>query len=570
MKSRTESIIDLASSRAVANGGGTGGAPQDDDAVSPLVAVSRELTEARRDLDDLTAQRDEYKRLYLKTLEICKKLENGILAQHRAERMRSSEYQTSLALLGTLLGKEQVFPSPPAESDEPQAKPEVEKPPRKPPTGRKPNPDSLPRIRIEILPPEVERLGRDAFVQIGVETSTVIERRSASHVVVEIVRPKLVLKGRDRAAETTVHVQPPPELPIERGKAGPGLLADTIVRRWQDHLPLHRLQSIYAREGIDLNRSTICTWHRTLADLLRPLRDAMWADAFRAPYLCIDATGVLVQAPKRCKNGHFWVVVAPGRHVLFAYSDRHDSDAVDRLLVGYRGKIVADAHSVYDHLFAAGDCTECGCWSHARRYFFQSLGSDPERAEMALAWIRALFQIEREIESAPAAKKRRVRQLRSKPLVEAYLQWCERERELAVDGSPIHAALRYSDNQADALRAYLDDGRIPMTNNISERALRRHALGRKNWIFLGTPEAGEVNALFTTLLASCVLHEIEPWAYLRDLLCILPGWPANRVLELAPAYWKQTLENTDAQQRLDANIFRRVSLGDIREHRDTE
>jgi len=161
-------------------------------------------------------------------------------------------------------------------------------------------------------------------------------------------------------------IAPPPERPIERGLAGPGLLASTIVQRWQDHLPLNRQESIYAREGLPLARQTICDWHLKLADLVEPLVDAMMAGAFTSPYLCTDATGVLVQAKDQCRRSHFWVLVAPEKHVLYRYTAKHNSQAVDRLLAGYEGYLVADAHVVYDHLYAGGKVIEVGCWAHAR------------------------------------------------------------------------------------------------------------------------------------------------------------------------------------------------------------
>ncbi len=231
------------------------------------------------------------------------------------------------------------------------------------PTGRQPLPESLPRVEIEVLPEEVKREGLDAFDRIGEETSELIERRPASLVVVRTIRPKFVKKDRERAAETRVQIAELPELPIERGLAGPGMLADTIVRRWQDHLPLHRLERIYAREGLELSRQTICGWHLQLRVLVQPVVDAMWTDARTAPYLCTDATGVRVQAKYECRNGHFFVVIAPERAVLFAYSPRHDGAAVDRLLAGYEGYLVADAHSVYDHLYREGQVVEVGWWS---------------------------------------------------------------------------------------------------------------------------------------------------------------------------------------------------------------
>jgi transposase len=232
------------------------------------------------------------------------------------------------------------------------------------PTGRKPLPEKLPRVEVELLPPEVQQKGTDAFVRIGEDTTETVERRPASLVVVRVCKPKFVPKGREPAAATQVLQASPPELPIDRALAGPGLLADTIVRRWQDHLPLHRLERIYGREGLDLARSTICGWHEALGGLVKPLVDAMWADARGAPYLCTDATGVLVQARERCRRGHFWVVIAPERHVLFAFTAKHNGAAVDELLEGYEGYLVADAHAVFDHLYKRGTLIEVGCWAH--------------------------------------------------------------------------------------------------------------------------------------------------------------------------------------------------------------
>lgn len=227
-----------------------------------------------------------------------------------------------------------------------------------------------------------------------------------------MIRPKFIPKDRERGvgAVTNVLMAPPLQLPIPRGLAGPGMLADTVVKRWQDHLPLNRLEGIYGRDGIELARSTMCGWHSALAELCEPLISAMRTDAFAQPYLCTDATGVLVQQKERCRVGHFWVLVAPGRHVLFEFTRDHTSDAVDDVLAGYQGYLVADAHVVYDHLYASGDIREVNCWAHARRYFFKALCSDPERAKVALGFIGALFKIERTLADSPRKKKEQIRQ----------------------------------------------------------------------------------------------------------------------------------------------------------------
>lgn len=254
-------------------------------------------------------------------------------------------------------------------------------------------------------------------------------------------------------------------------------------------------------------------------------------------------------------------MVDPGKHVLFRFSPKHDSKAVDTLLGGYARYLVADAHAVYDHLFANGTVTEVSCWSHARRYFFKALESDPERAKTALAWIGALFKIERALADAPRKKKEAVRHEKSAPIVDDFFAWCERERDLVLDESPISTAIGYAINPQASLRRLLADGRLPLHNNISELPLRHEAVGRKNWLFVGSEDGAKANATFVSLIASCRMLGIEPLAYIRDLLCLLPSWPKHRLLELAPAYWKSTLQQSDAQQRLDANVFRRVALG---------
>jgi len=526
---------------------GGGGEAERDGAIAELLAR----------IEKLEHERDEYRKLYLLVREQYEKLKRGLLGQ-KAERLGRGENtaQLTLALLGMLLGEA-------GEAEKAPVAPEIEVPAhqRKKPV-RRPLPENLPHVTIEILPPEVEREGRDAFEQIGLESRDVLERRPASMVIVEINRPKFIRKADKKDGPTQVLVAETPELPIERGVAGPGMLADTVVKRWQDHLPLNRLESIYAREHVEIARSTICKWHEALADLAAPVIEAMRIDARGQPYLCTDATGVLVQAPERCRNGHFWVLVAPGKHVLFEFSERHDGRAVDRLLGGYEGYLVADAHVVYDHLYRSGKVIEVGCWAHNRRYFFAARESDPERASWALERIRDLFLLERAAARAKRSERQRLRQEKSKPIVAAFFQWCEHQRDQVLDGSPMADAIRYALNQRKALERFLEDARLPLSNNISERNLRRQATGRKNWVFVGSEDGARANTTFVSLLASCQMHGIEPWGYLRDLFCLLPSWSSKRVLELAPAYWQQTLEDPEVQRRLEANVFRRILLAD--------
>ena len=517
-----------------------------------LIAAAEKLASER---DRVASERDRYRDLYQQTLELCRKLEKGLIGPKR-ERVTDDDAQLRLALLGLL----QAEASAATPSDPKEETTEIPAHTRAKPTGRKPLPEHLPRVDVEVLPEEVQRLGLDAFEKISEDVSEVLERRPASLVVVRVHRPKFVLKGRDRAEAAVVEQAAPLELPIERGLGGPGLLADTIVRRWQDHLPANRLEGIYARDGLELARSTICGWHMELAGLAAPLINAMWKDALGSPVLCTDATGVLVQEKEQCRRGHFWVLIAPDRHVLFRYSPKHDGKAVDRLVAGYSGYLVADAHAVYDHIFKDGKIVEVSCWAHARRYFYKALMSDPERAKVALALIGQLFKIEQDLAKSPPASRLSARVVRSKPVVDRFFKWCDADADKVVDESPIAVAIGYARNQRMGLQRFLGDGRLPLHNNGSELALRREAIGRKNWLFVGSDDGGATNATFVTLLASCQLHRLEPWAYLRDLLCLLPSWPKSRVLDLSPLRWKQTAQQPDTQQRLAANPFRAATI----------
>jgi transposase len=526
--------------------------------VGSIEEIAERLGELEKKFAVAEQQRDEYRALYLETMERCRKLELGLLAS-KSERLYEDGPQLSLDVLTMVLSERQRADLEAALATA-NAEQEVKAHTRRPPTGRKPLPEHLPRVVIEVLPPEVEKKGLDAFERIGEDVCETVERRPASLVVARVVRPKFVPKDRERDAETKVFVADPLTLPIPRGLVGPGMLADTIVKRWQDHMPLNRLEDVYARDGVELARSTICGWHGALAEVVKPLVGAMREDAFKQPYLCTDATGVLVQQKGRCRTGHFWVLVAPDKHVLFEFTRDHSSDAVDDVLAGYKGFLVADAHVVYDHLYATGDVVEVNCWAHARRYFFKALSSDPERAKVALGFIGALFRIERTIADSPRKKKEKIREKRSRHVVDAFFSWCDAEASSVLDDTPISDGIRYARNQRVGLSRFLDDGRLPIHNNMSELALRREAVGRKNWLFVGSDDGGAVNALFTSLLASARLCDVEPWSYLRDILCLLHDWPEHRLLELAPFAWSETRELPDVRRLLEANPFRRLTL----------
>ncbi len=528
------------------------------EALTPLVA---RLEALEASLTELQSERDQYKRLAEQLQERCALLERGLVGR-KAETLPADEAQLTLAMLGTMLSERDRAAIDALAEEAEEEEQLVREHTRKKPPGRKALPEELPRITIEQVPDEVTQEGLEHFERIGEDVTERLERRPASMVVVRIVKPKFVRRA-DRKGDgpTTVYQAPTPDLPIEGAVAGPGMLADTLVKRWDDHLPLHRLQRIYARDGIDLAKSTICGWHLRLAELAEPLIDAMRAHAFTAPYVCTDATGVLVQAKEKCRRGHFWVLIDPEDHVLFEYTRDHSNSAVDSVLAGYEGYIVADAHVVYDHLYGDGSAVEVNCWAHARRYFFKALGSDPERARIGVGLINQLFRLERGIRKKTRTQKERLRHKHARPVVTRFFSWCDAlwdgtEGPPLLEDTPMYDAIRYARNQRKGLQRYLTDGRLPIDNNISERALRRQAVGRKNWLFVGSDDGARANAVFTSLIASAHRNDLEPWRYLRDLLCLLPTWPAHRVLELAPAFWAETAERDEVILALEANPFR--------------
>ena len=527
-----------------------------------LARMDRELAEAKERLATAEHERNEYRKLYeLVHLELERTRRH--LFGKKGERV--ADEQLALAFLKVAEAMKALEDR----SDEPvpNSQRAGRQRPKRPPTGRKPIPDHLPVERIELpMPPEVQA-GPEGFTRLGEDVSSTIEYRPGAYVHVQVVRSKFARKGDVEAADGEVAdpaivASELPTKPIPKGLIGPSFLAHVIICKHADHLPLHRLEGIIARGGIEVARSTMCGWLEAGAALVKPVVDAMWEDALtNAHLIATDATGVLVQAPDKCRRGHFWVACADRDHVLFRYSRHHDGAAARAMLDGFKGYVLADASSVFDQLYLDGSRKECGCWSHGRRYFFDALSTDPERGLSAIRLLRPLFAIEREIAELPRRERERMRRKRSAPQVARFFAWVDAQLPTVLDDTPIQKALQYVHNQRDALKRFLEDGRIPLTNNVSERQLRHEAIGRKNWMFLGSEDGAEWNTTFVSLIASAKLHGIEPFGYLRDLLVLLPDWSRNRVLELAPKCWQQTLEQTDAQERLARCPFRRISLG---------
>jgi transposase len=532
-----------------------------------FVAMERRLTEQDKKLERALHERDEYRKLYELTHIELERTRRHIFGQ-KAERVNPGQMQLALdAVVQSIRDTASSLPNPPNQSDEakgsegndapPPINPPKSKERKHTPHGRQKLPEHLQVEEIVLMPPEVSGELAESLVRIGEDVSETLEWRSAAMVRLRIVRPKFAFKGEP---ERGVISMPAPEAPLRRCMGGPGLIAYVLMSKFGDHLPLHRQEKIYARSGVSLARSTMCNWIEESTSLLKYIVEAMAEDARKAHCIAIDATGVLVQAKEKCRRGYFWVMVADYDHVLFRFTPRHVQEGPKEFLHGYKGYVLADASSVYERLYEEEDVTEVGCWAHSRRRFYDALSSDKERALAGIAFIAQLYEIDNDIKKkdlAPIARTEKRRE-RAEPVLEAFKIWLDIEHLTALPKSPIGKAIAYALNHWEPLTRFLEDGRLRLDNNRSELELRREAIGRKNWIFVGSDDGAEWNAIAVSLIASCELHGIEPWAYLRDVLILLPDWPKSRILELAPKFWKHTLEHSDAQKRLDESIWSRV------------
>lgn len=444
---------------------------------------------------------------------------------------------------------------------------------KKPHGRRNLDESTLPKEVIELEPIERKLPGGESLVRVGEEVTKHIDYRPSSFVVVEVHRAKYMkpedtgmpaTARADDAPAPAVFIAEPPSLPIEKGLAGPGLLSLVLVSKFADHLPLHRQERIFARQGVPFKRSTLCGFVQGCSNLLRHVTDSMWIDAKKnSPLLFTDACGVLIQEPERCRRGHFQVFIAPERHIFFSYLPKNDGDAVANLLEGFKGKLQSDASSVYHEAFRREPAIiEVGCWAHARRGFFKALPTDEKRALVGIGFISKLYDAHFESKDpATGAVDAEKRKALAAPILDDLKTWLGRERSLLHAGSLIEVALGYCERQWTPLTRFLDDGTLRLDNNLSEGELRHQVVGSKNWLFCASDGGATWNANVVSLIASCRMHGIEPHAYLRDVLSLLPDWDRTCALELAPMNWKDTLEKPETVEHLErVQLLRRVYL----------
>jgi transposase len=416
--------------------------------------------------------------------------------------------------------------------------------------ARRPLPAHLPRERMVYPAPCACPKCGGPVRKLGEDVTETLECEPRRWKVVEHVREKVSCRACEAVSQP-----PAPSHPIARGRAGPGLLALVLAAKYGQHLPLTRQSAIYAREGVAIDISTLADWVGAAAASLMPLVLAVRAHVFAAERLHGDDTTVPVLAKGRTRIGRLWVYVRDDRPfagpdppaAAFFYSPDRKGEHPERHLASFAGILQADAYAGFDRLYAAerepGPILEAACWAHARRQLFElaAVGKAPIAAE-AVRRIDELFAIERDISGKPAAERLAVREERAEPLVTELEAWLRVQHARVSPKSEVGKAIAYALNQWKALTRFLRDGRICLSNNAAERALRGVAVGRRNWTFAGSDRGGGRAAAIYTLVETAKLNGVDPQAWLADVLARLPDHPVKRIDELLPWNWRPPAE----------------------------
>jgi len=525
--------------------------------------LARRVAELEAKLAQVTAERDKLRRAYEQLKEQLELLRRRIYVA-RAERIDTAQLEIEFAETKAKLDAlaRAIDDTTPATTETDAAGDPAAPPPaatRSKPTGRRNlGAHDLPEERVEIFDPAFT--GQEP---IGFEESFKLKYRRGGPVRVVVARaiykPAAASEpDATQPAQPVLVTTPMPRELFPRGLLAPSMIAHLLVQKYRWGLPFHRQTRMLAADGFGLDDGTMCRYAEDTGATLGCIVEAMAKEALATAFcLSTDATGVCIQPEplagrqrQACRKGHFFVVLADKDHVFFEFQPKHTSAAVCEMFRGFSGYMQADAHAIYDAIFRGEARTsdqdppplEVGCWSHCRRRAWEAavVAKDPAARE-ALLRMRKLFELEDAWKSLAPSQRHDRRQIISRPLVDDFFAWAKVQYARVKDTRGLIAsAFGYAVRQEAALRRFLDDGRLPMTNNHSERALRGIAVGRRAWLFFGSDDHASAAANLFSLIASCELHRLDPEAYLAEIIHVLPFWPRDRYLELAPKYWAAT------------------------------
>jgi transposase len=412
-------------------------------------------------------------------------------------------------------------------------------------TRRKPSQEKKQPLRLE-LPSHLERRVEviepenlpEGAKKIGEAVTELLEYEPASVYVRRIVRNKYIVEQTDE--ETRIVVAPLPTLPIPKGNAGASMISHLLVSKFGDYQPFYRQVQIFKRQGLEIAESTINGWFNAGCDLLFPLYESLRTKILSADYLMGDESPIPVQTkdkPGATHKGYLWVLFDPvNKQVLFDYRKTRGREGPDELLKNFSGYLQTDGYAAYTHLENNKKITLLACMAHARRKFEHAQENSPKLAGEALKMFQTLYSIEREIREGDfdSDSIRTLRQERSKPVLNELEVWMRDQIIFVPPKSAIGMALAYTLNLWPRLVRYINDGRFHIDNNLIENSIRPVALGRKNYLFAGSHEAAQHAAVIYSLLGTCKINGVEPFAYLTKILSIIPDFPANQLHTLLP------------------------------------
>ena len=413
--------------------------------------------------------------------------------------------------------------------------------------GRGRLPDGIEVERIVLDIPEEDKICPHGHSRqcIGEDVTEELEIIPARFIKREIVRPKWACPSCPHRECGGIHTALLPPRPIEKGRPGPGLLSSVAVSKYGDHLPLYRQEKIFERLGVNLSRKTLCDWILALGELLGPIVLAMKRKLLKGGNLQADETPIRVQRVKKgsSKQGYLWGYGVPWGEVVYDFTLGRTQDHPVRFLAGYTGYLQVDGYAGYNAVFATREIVHLGCFAHARRKFKEALPDAPE-AKTPLAAIQLLYRLEREMKELGLGPEERAtrRQREALPILEKLHLLLENYRLTALPSSSLGKAVRYALSEWPHLVRYVEVGKAEIDNNSIEQTLRPVAVGRKNYLFAGSPRGGEAAAVLYSLITSCKRLGVDPEAYMKDVIGKISTHPMRLIEELTPSEWKAARE----------------------------
>jgi transposase len=411
-----------------------------------------------------------------------------------------------------------------------------QKKPRKNHPGRKPLPDHLPVEEIVLEPKE----DTTDMKCIGKEVTDQLELVPAKLYIKRYIRPKYIKPEDEHQIDHKGVIANLPSFPIEKGIAGPGLLAQIMVDKYVDHLPIYRQIQRFKREKVDIASNTINGWQDAISRLLFPLHEKQKQLVLGQGYLQVDETPIRVLDKKvkgKTHQGYYWVYNSPIQNaVLFDYRKGRGREGPKQMLKDFKGYIQSDGYKVYEWFGEKQDITLLNCWAHARRYFEKATKYNSKPAEYVMCEIQKLYAIERfaRLMELSTEERKELRLEHALPILNDLGKWIAKNIKNYLPKNPMGEALSYTVKRWDNLLAYLYDGLLEIDNNLVENAIRPNALGRKNYLFAGSHDSAQRAAMFYSFFGTCKKYNINPFEWLKKVLEIIPDYPANKLQDLLP------------------------------------